>query len=129
MLPDDVAADASWLLRFQNEVAYLDRMQPSDEEVRDDAEVLSSKAGVLVIAWLWPDALYDPSLDPFDDVLAMDQRFWDNAAEDSRSAAATQTLKIAGRAVDRRRQHRRQVAARRFERIIDSTARKLGHED
>jgi hypothetical protein len=128
MMPNDVAADASWLLRFQNEVAYLDRMQPSDEEVRDDAEVLGSKAGVLVIAWLWPGALYDLSLDPFDDVSAMDQRFWDHATGDSRPAAAAETLKIAGRALDRRRKHRRQVAARRFEQIIETTARKLGHD-
>ena len=129
MLPDDVAADASGLLRFQNEVAYLDRMQPSDDEVRDDAEVLGSKAGVLVIAWLWPVELYDPSFDPFDDASAMDQRFWDNAVEDSPSAGAAETLKLASRAVDRRRQHRRRVAARRFERIVESTARKLGHDD
>jgi hypothetical protein len=129
MMPNDVAADASWLLRFQKEVAYLDRIQPSDEEVRDDAEVLGSKAGVLVIAWLWPDLLYDPSLDPFDAVAAMDQRFWDHATKDSPVADAAETLKLASRAVDRRRQHRRRVAARRFERIIETTARKLGHDD
>jgi len=129
MPPDDVAADASRLLRFQNEVAYLDRMRPSDDEVRDDAELLGSKGGVVVIAWLWPSAVYSPSFDPFDNVSAEDQGFWDNAVEDARLAGATEALKTASRAVDRQRERRRQVTASRFERIIESAARALGHDD
>src|SRR3954454_19422012 len=129
MIPDDVAADASRLVRVQNQGAYLDWVRPSDDEVRHDAELLGSKAGVRVIAWLWPNAVYDPSFDPFDDVSAKDQRFWDDAVKDSHVAGSAKALRTANRAVDRRREHRRQVAARRFQRIIELTARKLGHDD
>ncbi len=100
MTPHDVAADDSLVLRFQTEVAYLDRMQPSEGEMRDDTELLNSKDRVLVIAWLWPDLFYIPECDPFHD------------------AASGATY----------HQHRRQrhVAARRFEKIIENTAQAVG---
>ena len=128
-MPVDVGADASLLRRFQNEVAYLDRMHPSDDEVRDDAELLGSKGGVVVIAWLWPSAVYSPSFDPFDNVPAEHQGLWDNAVEDARMAGMSEALKKASRAIDRQRACRRQVIASRFERIIESAARALGHDD
>src|SRR3954449_2409851 len=99
MMPDNVAADASRLVRFQNEVAYLDRPQPSDDEVRDDAELLRSQAGARVIAWLWPNAVYDPSFDPFNDVSAEDERLWDDAVKDAHDAGSAAAVKTASRAV------------------------------
>jgi hypothetical protein len=126
MTPHDVAADDSRLLRFQNEVAYLDRMQPSEDEVRDDTELLDSKDGVLVIAWLWPSPTYEPRFDPFDAASRENQVLWENAARDSRRVGAEKALKTASRAFDRQRQSRRQVAASRFVRIIESTAQAVG---
>ena len=128
-MPDDVAADASRLVRFQNEVAYLDRMQPSDDEVRDDAELLGSKAGVRVIAWLWPNASTTRASTRS---TTCQRRTRGSGTTLSRTHTWPARLRPSGRrarAVDRRREHRRQVAARRFERIIELTARKLGHDD
>jgi len=126
MTPHDVAADSARLLRFQNEVAYLDRMQPSEGEVRDDTERLGSKGGVLVIAWLWPSLFYDSGFDPFDAASRGNRALWEKAAGHSESVGAEEALKTASSALDRRRQSRRQVAARRFERIVESTARAVG---
>ena len=128
-MPSDVAADAALLRRFQNEVAYRDRMQPSEDEVREDAEQLGSKDGLVVVAWLWPNAVYSSSFDPFDDVSAEDQGVWDHAVEDAPLASTTEALKKASRAVDRQRARRREVIASRFVRIIEAAAQKLGHDD
>lgn len=100
MTPHDVAADDSLVLRFQTEVAYLDRMQPSEGEMRDDTELLNSRERVLVIAWLWPNLFYEAECDPFHD------------------AASGGTYHQPWR--------QRHVAARRFEKIIEYTARAVG---
>lgn len=124
MTPHEVAADTSRLLRFQNEVAYLDRMQPSEDEVRDDTELLRSKEGILVIAWLWPNLIYDPEFDPFD-ASRENPVLWENVARDSESVGEepATVFRTTSRAIDRRRQRRREVAARRFGAIIELTAR------
>jgi hypothetical protein len=66
MRPADVVADPTLLERFQAEVAYRDgRLR--DEDVRGyDAEVLNSAAGLLAVAWLWPDQSFAPEADPFE---------------------------------------------------------------
>jgi hypothetical protein len=98
--PHEVAADDALVVRFQTEVAYLDRLQPLESEMREDAELLNSKDRVLIIAWLWPELWYRSERDPF---------------SDAASGAA-------------QHQHRQQryVVARRFEAIIEFTARAVG---
>lgn len=125
MTPHDVVADAPRLLRFQNEVAYLDRMWPPDDEMRADTELLGSKVGTLIVAWLWPTEDYRPDSDPFDAALREDQELWKRAIKNQHSAGADDALEAASRAVDRCRESRRHIAARRFEWIIESTAREV----
>jgi len=122
----DIAADNSQLVRFQNEVAYLDRTQPTEDEVRDDTELLNSKDGILIVAWLWPSPIYESGYDPFDVTSRENQSLCKNAAKHSSGVAAEKAFAAAGHAFDRQRQRRRQVAARRFELIIKTTARAVG---
>ena len=126
MIPHDVAVDSSRILQFQHEVAYLDRMVPSEAEVHDDSELLTSKDGVLVIAWLWPSPIYELEFDPFEAAARMNQTLWEKAATDLQKVGAEQALKTASRAFDRQRERRRQVVASRFVRILESTARAAG---
>lgn len=126
MLPHDVAADESLRIRFQNEVAYLDRTQPSEREMREDARLLGSKDGVLVAAWLWPSRLYEQELDPFDAASRGNRALWESVAGHVQQADAEEALSAVGSAFDRLRHGRRQVVAERFVRIIESTAQAVG---
>ena len=128
MTPHEVAADQPRLLRFQNEVAYLDRMRPSEDEVRVDTELLGSKDGVLVIAWLWPNSFYSSAFDPFVDASRENQLLWEYVAKDSKPVGEepATAFRKASRAIDRRRQRRREVTARRFDVIIRLTATAVG---
>lgn len=128
MTPHEVAADQSRLLRFQNEVAYLDRMRPSEDEVRVDTELLGSKDGVLVIAWLWPNSFYSSAFDPFVGASRENQLLWEYVAKDSEPVGEepATAFRKASRAIDRRRQRRREVTARRFDVIIKLTATAVG---
>lgn len=126
MIPHDIATDNLQLVRFQNEVAYLDRMQPSEDEVRGDSELLNSKDGILIVAWLWPSALYESEHNPFDVASQENQVLWVNAAKQSLDLEAETAFAAASHAFDRRRQRRRHVAARRFEQIVKTVARAVG---
>lgn len=97
--PSDVASNAEALIRFQHDVAYLDRLHLFDAVALDDAELLRSRAGIQVIAWMWPDAFYGSDFDPFAAVA--------NPDDDVRKRV-------------------RQTAARRFNRILDATAEAVG---
>lgn len=123
MTPNDVATNKSLLLRFQSEVAYLDRMRPSQSEERHDTELLGSKDGVLVIAWLWPSAIYGPNFDPFDAASAEKQVLCESAVGASPLGSAEEGVTTADRAVDDPRAERRRVVGRRFVKIIESAAR------
>lgn len=100
-MPHDVTADAALLRRFQHKVAYRDRPWPSLDDYHCDADVLQSTDAVLVVAWLWPDARYEPGFDPFDS----DPR----PAPDTAAAADDQ-------------ERRRQAIAERAREIIAVTA-------
>lgn len=100
MTPHDVAADRDVLLRFQQEVAYLDRIAPFVPQRQEDLEVLQSRAGVLVVAWLWPNAFYMDDCDPFADSMLSDEH---------------------------KRNRQRQIVGNRFQRIVDSVAEAVGH--
>lgn len=126
MTPHEVAADNARLLHFQTEVAYLDRMQPPKDEVQVDADLLGSKAGVLIIAWLWPTPSYDRGFNPFDAASAEKQVLWENAAKHSQPVGTQKALETASLAFDRQRRGRLWVAARRFAQILESTARAVG---
>jgi hypothetical protein len=126
MTPHDLAADNSLLLRFQREVAYLDRTLPSDDEVQRDTEVLFSKDGVLVVAWLWPSQLYTSEVDPFADASRGNRKLWENAMGQSESVDAEEVFKSMTSALDRRRRSRRKNVASRFVRILETTARSVG---
>ncbi|SFH43405.1 hypothetical protein E3O11_12760 [Cryobacterium levicorallinum] len=125
MTPQDVVANTSRLLRFQNEVAYLDRMWPPDEEVFSDNDLLNSRNGALIVAWLWPTSDYRPEFDPFADALRGDweEKLGKETFGIRPSASTEDGLEAASRAIDHSRESRRLIAARRFERIIESTAR------
>lgn len=125
MTPHDVVADASLRLRFQTEVAYLDRMQPSGGEVSDDTELLASKDGVLVVAWLWPRPLYDS--DPFNAVSRWNRGLRENIAARPRQDDDEEAFQTTSRAIDRRRERLREVASARFVRIVESIARAVDH--
>lgn len=119
----DIVASASRLLRFQDEVAYLDRMWPSDDEVHSDNELLKSKEnGTLIVAWLWPMSDYRPGSDPFDVPLREELELGKQAIDNQRSANTHDALETASRAIDHSRESRRQIPARRFERFIESIA-------
>lgn len=126
MMPHDIAADQSQLIRFQTEIAYLDRMQPSEDELRDDTELLNSKDGILIIAWLWPSPIYTQSYEPFDVASRENQMLWENATKSSAGVSAEKAFEAACHVFDRRRQGRRKVVASRLVRIIESTARSVG---
>lgn len=126
MTPHDIAADNSQLVRFQTEIAYLDRTQPAEDEVRDDTERLKSKDGILIVAWLWPSPIYESAYDPFDVASRENQTLWVNTGRHSPGVDAEKAFAAAGHALDHRRQKRCQVAARRFELIIETTARAVG---
>lgn len=126
MTPHDVAVDNSRLLRFQTEVAYLDRMQPPEAEVDKDTELLNSKDGVLIVAWLWPTPSYEPGFDPFDADSGENQVLWENARHSQPVGAEKAPDETASLAFDRQRRRRLWVAARRFREIIGLTARAGG---
>lgn len=123
MRPHDVAADASRLVRFQNEVAYLDRMQPPEAEVDNDARLLASEGGVLIIAWLWPSPSYEPGFDPFEPGSEENGLRSENAASPSQPVDAEKAPETASVALDRQRQSRLWVPARRSRDILALTAR------
>ncbi|TFC26430.1 hypothetical protein E3O53_07900 [Cryobacterium sp. TMT2-18-3] len=125
MTPDDVVADPQRLLRFQNEVAYLDRMWPPDDEVRADTELLGSKKGTSIVAWLWPTEDHRPGSDPFAAALQEDQELLKRALPSHHLADANGYLEAASRAVDRCRERRRHIVAIRFQNIIESIAREV----
>lgn len=125
MTPHDIVADKSQLVRFQNELAYLDRMQPAEDEVCDDTELLNSKDGILIVSWLWPSPIYEPGYDPFD-IASSDNQTLRSAAKHSPGVKSEKACAATRQAFDRQRQRRRQVAARRFELIITTTARAVG---
>ncbi|MDE8588363.1 DUF7662 domain-containing protein [Arthrobacter sp. NQ4] len=126
MTPQDVVANEELLLRFRNEIAYGDRPWPSEEEARADSELLRSKIGGRIIAWLWPVEDYGPDSDPFEAVLQKDQKLWTAGVINQKSDDATKCFGQANGMVDRRRESRRQIAAKRFEMIIGSVAREVG---
>lgn len=119
MTPEDVAADAVLRRRFQVEVAYADRMQPSEDTANDDAELLDSADGTLIAAWLWPDKLYDR--DPFEIVDRWTQGV--GSVDQTQLEGADSVRRAWTDAIDRRRQILRKISAERFDRIIAATAR------
>lgn len=119
MTPHDVVADPALRNRFQAEVAYADRMQPSEGVSSDDAQVLESPDGLLIAAWLWPRALYDN--DPFEIVARWNRGV--GSVDESQLESDVSARLAWTDAIDRRRQILREIAATRFARIIDSTAR------
>jgi hypothetical protein len=123
MTPHEVAADSSRRLRFQTEVAYLDRMQPPEVEVDSDTKRLGSEYGVLIVAWLWPTPSYEPGFDPFDAVSAENQVLWENAAKHLQPVGTEKAFETVSLAFDRQRRERLWVAARRFTQILEATAR------
>lgn len=125
MMPHDVATDSSRLLRFQNEVAYTDRMQPSPDEARDDTELLGSKDGLLVIAWLWPSLTYDPDFDPLDVSSGEIRVRWEGAVGDAGPVGEKAACRSHGRGSDPGQQ-RPHVAAERFRLVIESISREVG---
>lgn len=102
MTPSDVTADPAVLLRFQHEVAYLDRIAPFAPQREDDLEVLESRSGVQVVAWLWPHAFYEADDDPFVESVLSDEH---------------------------KRNRQRQIAAKRFSTIADAVAQAVGRSE
>lgn len=127
MTPHEITADELQLARFQDEVAYLDRTQPAEDEVRKDIELLQSKDGVLIVAWLWPSPIYESNCDPFDVDSRENQALRADAPTHSPGVEAEKAFAAAGHAFDRRRRKRCQVAARRFRVIMETTARAVGY--
>lgn len=121
-MPHDVAADRSLRRRFQYEVAYLDRLQPTDSEAGADTQLLGSKFGVQIIAWLWPSLSYEPSYEPFDGDLG-DKVMSDDAAAQPGALSAEARSDEATIDLDFQRRARMGVAATRFLQLIRSTAR------
>ena len=121
-MPHQVAADRSLRHRFQYEVAYLDRLQPTGSEAGADAQLLGSHVGVLIIAWLWPSLSYEPSYEPFDVDLGSKVMSDDAAAQPG-------ALSTEGRSdeptidLDAQRRAHMGIAATRFLQVIRSTAR------
>ncbi|WP_104062497.1 hypothetical protein [Arthrobacter sp. 4R501] len=126
MTPNAIAADKAQIVRFQNEVSYLDRMYPSEDEVRDDAELLNSKEGLLIIAWLWPSPLYLEGDDPFYIASRVNQAVWENVAKLSPGIGAENGTAAVEYALKRRLQRQREIIASRFDRIIKWTAEAVG---
>ncbi|MEW2012069.1 MULTISPECIES: hypothetical protein [Microbacterium] len=119
MTPNDVVEDQALRNRFQAEVAYADRLKPSEDASRDDAQVLESPDGLLVAAWLWPRELYDN--DPLEIVGRWNRGV---GSVDQSQLESGDSVRLAWiDAIDRRRQVLREIIAKRFARIIDSTAR------
>jgi hypothetical protein len=123
MTPHDVATDNVGLLRFRDEVVYLDRMRPPQDEVDADAQLLTSKVGVLIVAWLWPSPSYDPGFDPFGADPGAGQVLLENAVRHPTPVSEEKPLEAARLTLDRQRRKRLRVAARRFAQIIELTAR------
>jgi len=124
--PDDVHTDSALILRFHNEIAYLDRMRPPENEARHDAELLGSKDGVLIVAWLWPTMSYEAAFDPFDVALRENRALWESAAKHDQPAGAENALEAMSRAIDHQRQERLRPVAHRFRDIIGLTALAVG---
>ena len=122
MTPDQVAADRWLRHRFQYEVAYLDRLQPTDSEAGADAQLLASEVGRLIIAWLWPNLSYEPTFRPFDDDHGNELTPADAA---SHLAQRRTDEESEGETIgpDDQRRARMGVAATRFLQVIRSTAR------
>ncbi len=123
MTPYDVVADDSRLERFQTEVAYLDRMQPPKAEAENDAKLLASNGGVRIVAWLWPSPSYEPGFDPFEPDSGENGLRSENADSPSQPVGAENALETARVALDRQRQSRLWVPARRSREILALTAR------
>jgi hypothetical protein len=124
MTPLEVVSDAELLRRFQRD-AYLDRPWPTDAEQQLDSEIARTSAASTVVAWLWPVEEYETSIDFFASAREEDRVLWaDEVGEDSHDA--TERLERASRAIDRRREKRRQIPARRFRRIVAASARAIG---
>lgn len=123
MTPDEVAADGSRRLRFQKEVAYLDRMRPTEVGAGADAELLGSKDGVLIIAWLWPSLSYEPGFDPFDAVAEDTHLLSEYAARQSQELSPAEALETVSVALDLRRRDQLGIVAKRFLQIIRATSR------
>lgn len=129
MTPDEVAADSSRRLRFQNEVAYLDRMRPTDSEAGADTQLFGSKEGVLIIAWLWPSLSYEPGFDPLEAVAEDNYLLSEYAARQSQELSPAEALEAVSVALDLRRRSQLGVAATRFRQIIGSTARAVDRSE
>lgn len=123
MTPHDVATDNLGLLRFRDEVLYLDRIRPPKDEVDTDTQRLTSKEGVWIIAWLWPSPSYEPGFDPFGADPGAGQVLQENAARHPTPVSEEKPLEAARLTLDRQRRKRLRVAARRFAQIIELTAR------
>lgn len=121
-MPDQVAADRSLCQRFQYEVAYLDRQQPTDSEAGADAQMLGSNVGVLIVAWLWPSLSYEPSYELFDGDLGSQGTSDDPAALAGAASTEAGSEEVAID-FDLQRRARMGVAATRFLQVIRSTAR------
>lgn len=125
MTPHDVVTDPHWLRLFQQRTAYSDRAWPSDEEAHSDSELLNSGAGTLIVAWLWPSDDYRPDDDPLDTSLQADHGRWKREIDKHNQTDAKEFSEAATCALDRFRENRRRIAAKRFEGIIESTAREV----
>lgn len=123
MTPHDVAAENLGRIQFRDEVVYLDRMRPPKDEVDADTELLASKEGVLIIAWLWPSPSYEPGFDPFGADQGANQVLQENSARHPKPVGGEKPLEAARLTLDRQRRRRLWVAARRFAQIIELTAR------
>jgi len=123
MTPHDVATDKLGLHRFRDEVVYLDRIRPPQDEVDADTQLLTSKEGVLIVAWLWPSPSYDPGFDPFGADPEAGQVLPENSARHPTPVSEEKPLEAARLMLDRQRRKRLRVAARRFAQIVELTAR------
>lgn len=125
MTPDDVAEAKELLLRFQDEVAYLDRTRPSEDETRADAELLNSDDGTMIIAWLWPTRIYLNEDDPFQVAARLNQALWESVANLPPGLDAENGIEAVEQAFKRRQLRQREVISTRFRLIIEWTAEKV----
>lgn len=125
MTPNEIAQNDELLARFQDELAYLDRARPTDEEIDADGELLHSSDGVLLIAWLWPDSIYMPDRDPFGLVERQEGSFWQRLVTNSHSLDFRQTFEQTSAAVADHQRQRRVVVSDRFAKIVKSISTTL----
>ena len=123
MTPLEIASDAALRARFQEEVAYLDRPQPEEDEREDDTKILKSDQGVLVVAWLWPDPFYGDD-DPFTAAADLTSKLQENARKQAAQRDAAGTTGAYKNLDDQFRRYRRRRTARRVSVTLNVTAKK-----